>query len=283
MIKIVKKILFENVKNLSSFFYFSLFLFFHSFVLFCFVLFFFFEMPRATPKYTNEEKGMVVLCELLGSLQELKKQDQLQVRNKRNPKDEASIEKAKKLLESAQMKEGTGDPTSSGERKRPSASLRKPQEGPVQKKPRSSSAVTGPPPLPLSTVTPSTGLGIPPAGGGDFRRSDNHLESRERNQGGGGGGNCQIFVGDLNQMHPPEEHRRQMEATFSKYGEILSIRILWGKNCGFIIFRTQQQAENAIYGMNRQMLGGVPVRVSWGKERSPFDRDERRGGGGRRF
>ena len=186
-------------------------------------------MPSIShPKHRKEEKYMLVISELLEKLYDLKKIDHMKVKKNNTPKSDASIEKAIKLLESAKRKRRKTDDMSGGERKRPSIVFRKSDCESV--------SIKG---CPTKTV---------------------NIDEE-------GGGNCQVFVGDLSPMISLEETRRQMEAAFSKYGQILSIRILWGKKYGFIVFATHQQAQAAIYGMNRKELGNVPVYVSWGKER----------------
>lgn len=209
---------------------------------------------KSAKKQTKEEKSLVDLLELYGALQELKKKDQARGK-KTKKKDEAiSIEKAKKLLESARIEENT---ESSSGKKRPSAILRKQDLGPSNdigplKKPRLSASPSHPTPAPAPA----------PRDPSFYTR-----ESRPDRATG----NCQIFVGDLNESLPEDEQRQLIQESFSKYGEIISVRLLSGRNYGFIIFRTQAQATAAIDGMNRQFLGGTPVRVSWAKERTNFE------------
>eukprot|EP00009_Paramoeba_aestuarina_P006110 CAMPEP_0201515878 /NCGR_PEP_ID=MMETSP0161_2-20130828/7331_1 /ASSEMBLY_ACC=CAM_ASM_000251 /TAXON_ID=180227 /ORGANISM="Neoparamoeba aestuarina, Strain SoJaBio B1-5/56/2" /LENGTH=216 /DNA_ID=CAMNT_0047912821 /DNA_START=239 /DNA_END=889 /DNA_ORIENTATION=+ len=215
------------------------------------------SLKTSASKQTKEEKQLLSLCQLWANLRDIKRQEQgkvQQVSVKKNVKVDddtsSSIEKAMKLLQ--QQEE---EAKIAGTKKRTPASLRAREGSPPSKRARP----TLPSPA-ISTPSPSRHEPPPPYRGGQGQ--------------GRPGGNCQIFVGDLNPHLPPEEHQRLLGDCFSKYGTILSLRILTGKNCGFIFFENQADAEAAIDGMNRQPLGGSTIRVSWGKERF---------GGNRRF
>lgn len=200
-------------------------------------------MNTKSKKLTQEESQLVDLLDLYGQLQDLKKQDQIRMKTKRS--EESTFEKAKKLLEKAKIEIPPEESPTAGT-KRPSASLR--QDVALrneQKKPR----LTISPATPAQPSESSFGQSI-------------QTKHQERS-----GGSSQIFVGDLNENLSPEEHRRLIEEHFSKFGKILSIRLLHGRNYGFVIFDSSSQAEEAILKMNRQTLGGFPIRVSWAKER----------------
>lgn len=55
-------------------------------------------------------------------------------------------------------------------------------------------------------------------------------------------------------------------SAFAPYGEIISVKIPPGKNCGFVDFRDQTCASNAIQYVNGTQVGNLKVRVTWGKK-----------------
>jgi RNA recognition motif-containing protein len=208
-------------------------------------------MNSKTKKQTKEENQLFELLELYGQLQDLKKQDQLRSKSKRN--DESTLEKAKKLLEKAKIELPSEDNATAGT-KRPSASLRHDiTQRNEQKKPRLMTSANNAHGAAESTTTSPS--------------STQHRHPEKA-------GSSQIFVGDLNENLSAEEHRRLIEEHFSKFGKILSIRLLHGRNYGFVIFENSSQAEEAILKMNRQTLGGFPIRVSWAKEREQRGYDD---------
>nr|GMC47463.1 polyadenylate-binding protein RBP45 [Ipomoea batatas] len=76
--------------------------------------------------------------------------------------------------------------------------------------------------------------------------------------------NAQIFVGGLD-PNVTEEHLRQV---FSPYGELVHIKIVAGKRCGFVQFATRASAEQALSSLQGTQLGEQNIRLSWGRSPS---------------
>ncbi len=88
----------------------------------------------------------------------------------------------------------------------------------------------------------------------------------------GGGGdpahnptNTTLFIGGLSAMVSEAE----LHAVFARCGEIVYTKIPPGKGCGFVQFVTRQAAEYALEALNGTVLGGMAIRVSWGKSSRP--------------
>jgi len=81
-----------------------------------------------------------------------------------------------------------------------------------------------------------------------------------------------IFVGDLREDMEEDE----LERAFSRFGKIDCVRLITGKNFGFIKFMTRDSAQTAITGMNGESFGGQRIRVSKAKVPSARGRWERR-------
>ncbi|CAL0323773.1 unnamed protein product [Lupinus luteus] len=73
--------------------------------------------------------------------------------------------------------------------------------------------------------------------------------------------NTTIFVGGLDPNVTDEDLRQ----SFSQYGEIVSIKIPFGKGCGFVQFANRNNAEEALQKLNGTMIGKQTVRLSWGR------------------
>lgn len=78
--------------------------------------------------------------------------------------------------------------------------------------------------------------------------------------------NTTLFIGGLSTSVSEAE----LHAAFSRCGEIVYTKIPAGKGCGFVQFVQRTAAEYALETMNGHMLGGMPIRVSWGKSSKPF-------------
>nr|GMC51776.1 polyadenylate-binding protein RBP45-like [Ipomoea batatas] len=87
-----------------------------------------------------------------------------------------------------------------------------------------------------------------------------------------------IFVGGLD-PNVTEEHLRQV---FSPYGELVHIKIVAGKRCGFVQFATRASAEQALSSLQGTQLGEQNIRLSWGRSPSNKQSSEQPkwGGGG---
>lgn len=73
--------------------------------------------------------------------------------------------------------------------------------------------------------------------------------------------NTTLFIGGLS----PSVTEAELHAAFSRYGEIVYTKIPQGKGCGFVQFVSRPAAEYAMQEMNGHPLGGMPIRISWGK------------------
>ncbi len=108
-------------------------------------------------------------------------------------------------------------------------------------------------PPPAAGAPVSAGAGAGPGGGGG---------------GGGGEGdatNTTLFVGGLS----PVVSEAELHAAFAQCGDITYTKIPPNKGCGFVQFVQRQAAEYALEQMNGYVLGGMPIRVSWGKSSRP--------------
>uniref|UniRef100_A0A0E0E517 RRM domain-containing protein n=1 Tax=Oryza meridionalis TaxID=40149 RepID=A0A0E0E517_9ORYZ len=73
--------------------------------------------------------------------------------------------------------------------------------------------------------------------------------------------NTTVFVGGLD----PNVSEDDLRQTFSQYGEISSVKIPVGKQCGFVQFVQRKNAEDALQGLNGSTIGKQTVRLSWGR------------------
>lgn len=73
--------------------------------------------------------------------------------------------------------------------------------------------------------------------------------------------NTTVFIGGLaSQISEP-----QLYSLFLPFGSITNVRIPQGKGCGFVKFESRIDAEAAIQGMQGFIVGGNPIRLSWGR------------------
>ncbi|CAA6664983.1 unnamed protein product [Spirodela intermedia] len=73
--------------------------------------------------------------------------------------------------------------------------------------------------------------------------------------------NTTVFVGGLD----PNASEEDLRQAFSQYGEISSIKIPVGKQCGFVQFVYRNNAEEALQSLNGTVIGKQTVRLSWGR------------------
>lgn len=73
--------------------------------------------------------------------------------------------------------------------------------------------------------------------------------------------NTTVFVGGL----LSEVSEQTLFTLFKPFGTIQQIKIPPGKNCGFIKYRTREEAEVAILAMEGFIIGGNRVRLGWGR------------------
>ncbi|KAK8971250.1 Polyadenylate-binding protein RBP47 [Platanthera guangdongensis] len=76
-----------------------------------------------------------------------------------------------------------------------------------------------------------------------------------------GESNTTVFVGGLDSTVSEDELRQ----SFSQYGDIASVKIPAGKQCGFVQFVHKNNAEEALQSLNGMILGKQAVRLSWGR------------------
>ncbi|KAL0909611.1 hypothetical protein M5K25_020495 [Dendrobium thyrsiflorum] len=73
--------------------------------------------------------------------------------------------------------------------------------------------------------------------------------------------NTTVFVGGLD----PAVSEDELRQSFSIYGDIASVKIPSGKQCGFVQFVHRNNAEEALQSLNGTIIGKQPVRLSWGR------------------
>lgn len=73
--------------------------------------------------------------------------------------------------------------------------------------------------------------------------------------------NTTVFVGGL----LSEVSEQTLFTLFKPFGVIQQIKIPPGKNCGFLKYRTREEAEEAILAMEGFIIGGNRVRLGWGR------------------
>uniref|UniRef100_A0A0D9VHB6 RRM domain-containing protein n=1 Tax=Leersia perrieri TaxID=77586 RepID=A0A0D9VHB6_9ORYZ len=108
------------------------------------------------------------------------------------------------------------------------------------------------------------------------RRSSGDSGSSPPRQSDNDSTNRTIYVGGLDPNVTEEELRK----AFAKYGDLASVKIPVGKQCGFVQFVNRPDAEEALQGLNGSTIGKQAVRLSWG--RSPASKQSRGDSGHRR-
>ncbi|XP_013615514.1 PREDICTED: polyadenylate-binding protein RBP47C-like [Brassica oleracea var. oleracea] len=78
-------------------------------------------------------------------------------------------------------------------------------------------------------------------------------------------GDATIFVGGLDSSVTSED----LKQPFSAYGEIVSVNIPLGKECGFVQFVNRQNAEEALKKLNGTVIQNRRVRLAWGQNKLP--------------
>ncbi|CAN7065595.1 unnamed protein product [Brassica rapa subsp. trilocularis] len=74
-----------------------------------------------------------------------------------------------------------------------------------------------------------------------------------------------IFVGGLDSSVTSED----LKQSFSAYGEIVSVNIPLGKECGFVQFVNRQNAEEALKKLNGTVIRNRRVWLAWGQNKLP--------------
>ncbi|PWZ21683.1 Polyadenylate-binding protein RBP47 [Zea mays] len=80
--------------------------------------------------------------------------------------------------------------------------------------------------------------------------------------------NRTVYVGGLD----PNVSEDELRKAFAKYGDLASVKIPFGKQCGFVQFVNRVDAEEALQGLNGSTIGKQTIRLSWG--RSPTSKQE---------
>lgn len=83
-------------------------------------------------------------------------------------------------------------------------------------------------------------------------------------------GHFHIFVGDLS----PEIDDNTLREAFQAFGALTDARVMWdqttgrSRGYGFVAFKQQADAEQAIQDMNGQWLGTRSIRVNWANQKT---------------
>lgn len=86
-----------------------------------------------------------------------------------------------------------------------------------------------------------------------------------------------LYVGNLNYAITSE----QLEELFSKYGEVKEVNIIEGRGFGFVELSSPEEAAKAKDELDNSEFKGRTLRVN--EARPPRNRDDRGGGGYRRY
>ncbi|KAL6650805.1 hypothetical protein ACP70R_009730 [Stipagrostis hirtigluma subsp. patula] len=108
------------------------------------------------------------------------------------------------------------------------------------------------------------------------RRSSGDSGSSTPGHSDGDSSNRTVYVGGLD----PNVSEDELRKAFAKYGDVASVKIPLGKQCGFVQFVSRTDAEEALQGLNGSVIGKQAVRLSWG--RSPSHKQSRGDSGNRR-
>ncbi|GMY31285.1 polyadenylate-binding protein RBP45C-like [Fagus crenata] len=114
---------------------------------------------------------------------------------------------------------------------------------------------------PAATKKPVGGGG---GGGGQQFQKATSYQNTQGAQGENDPNNTTIFVGGLDTTVTDDLLRQ----VFSRFGELVHVKIPVGKRCGFVQFANRACAEQALSLMNGTQLGGQNIRLSWGRSPS---------------
>ncbi|XP_010926371.2 polyadenylate-binding protein RBP47 [Elaeis guineensis] len=109
-----------------------------------------------------------------------------------------------------------------------------------------------------STRPMRLGLATPRKCSGGF---GSNCASAQSFQSNGDPTNTTVFVGGLD----PNVSEEDLKQAFSQYGELASVKIPVGKQCGFVQFVHRNNAEEALQQLNGTAIGKQVVRLSWGR------------------
>jgi hnRNP-L/PTB/hephaestus splicing factor len=72
-----------------------------------------------------------------------------------------------------------------------------------------------------------------------------------------------VLVNKLSETKDPNSHLDQLFTLFGVYGDVLRVKILFGKHdTAMVQFRTAQQAQLAVHNLNGAVLNGQPIQVT---------------------
>ncbi|CAH9083557.1 unnamed protein product [Cuscuta europaea] len=100
-------------------------------------------------------------------------------------------------------------------------------------------------------------------------------QNPQASQGESDPNNTTIFVGGLD-PNVSEDHLRSV---FSPYGDLIHVKIVAAKRCGFVQFSNRASAEQALSGLQGVKLGEQNVRLSWGRNPSSKQAGQTQWGG----
>ncbi|SCU83823.1 LAME_0C06832g1_1 [Lachancea meyersii CBS 8951] len=80
--------------------------------------------------------------------------------------------------------------------------------------------------------------------------------------------NTTVFIGGLTS----QISERQLHSMFAPFGTVINVKIPPGKGCGFVKYANRIDAEAAIQGMQGFIVGGNPIRLSWGRTSADIGR-----------
>ncbi|XWS24274.1 hypothetical protein CRYUN_Cryun28dG0086800 [Craigia yunnanensis] len=112
-------------------------------------------------------------------------------------------------------------------------------------------------PMRIGAATPRKSSGYQQ----QYSSQGGYASNGDSTQSDGDSSNTTIFVGGLD-SNVTEEDLRQ---PFSHYGEIVSVKIPFGKGCGFVQFANRNNAEEALQKLNGAVIGKQTIRLSWGR------------------
>ncbi|KAJ7561310.1 hypothetical protein O6H91_03G023500 [Diphasiastrum complanatum] len=87
--------------------------------------------------------------------------------------------------------------------------------------------------------------------------------------------NTTVFVGGLDPNATDEDLRQ----VFSQFGEIVYVKIPFGKGCGFVQYTNRASAEDALHNLHGTIIGQQTIRLSWGRTPTKKQRQPQSGWG----
>ncbi|XP_078432570.1 polyadenylate-binding protein RBP47-like [Wolffia australiana] len=101
------------------------------------------------------------------------------------------------------------------------------------------------------------------------RKSSGSASTSSHGSPSGDSTNTTLFIGGLD----PDVSEEELRQAFTQHGEIATVKIPAGKQCGFVQFVRRNSAEEALQKLNGITLGKQTIRISWG--RNPINKQFR--------